>query len=124
MKMRKNRGLALAAAFFALCALMTAFYLIAGYGAYLDSDMASELALAEQLVAEKSLFSSEWYYSTEVRLLNTQLIFTPLMALFGGNWQLVRTAGCIALLAILAVSCLYASVAMGARKNMRSCLRD
>ena len=117
MKMRKNRGLALAAAFFALCALMTAFYLIAGYGAYLDSDMASELALAEQLVAEKSLFSSEWYYSTEVRLLNTQLIFTPLMALFGGNWQLVRTAGCIALLAILAVSCLYASVAMGAKKE-------
>ena len=93
---------------------MTLVYLVAGYGAYLDSDMSSELVLAKQLVSEGRLFSSQWYYSTEVRLLNTQLVFTPLMALFGGDWQLVRTAGCVILLAILALSCVCAAKAIGA----------
>lgn len=116
VKRLKNREGWLGAAFFALCALMTAAYLITGYGAYLDADMASELVLARQLVSEGTLFSSEWYYSTEVRLLNTQLVFAPLMALFGGNWQLVRTLGCIILLAILAASCLYAAKTIGAKQ--------
>ena len=48
MKQKRLGGLC-AAASFLLCALMTGFYLIAGYGAYLDSDMASELALASLL---------------------------------------------------------------------------
>lgn len=115
VKRGKEKELWLGAAFFALCALVTGFYLIAGYGAYLDSDMSSELALARQLVSEGTLFSSEWYYSTEMRLINTQLVFTPLMALFGGDWQLVRTLGCIILLAILAASCVYAARGIGAK---------
>lgn len=115
MKNLRNKENWLAAAFFCLCVLMTSVYLIAGYGAYLDSDMSSELVLAKQLVSEGRLFSSQWYYSTEVRLLNTQLVFMPLMALFGENWQLVRTLGCMILLAILALSCLYAAKAIGAR---------
>ncbi|MBQ7887212.1 MAG: hypothetical protein IJ313_10010 [Clostridia bacterium] len=116
MKVLKDKGSCLGAAFFALCALMTAAYLIAGYGAYLDSDMSSELALARQLVSEGTLVSAEWYYSTEIRLLNTQLVFTPLMALFSENWQLVRTLGCIILLSILAISCLYAAKGIGAKQ--------
>ena len=43
---QKRLGGLFAAAVFLLCAVMTGTYLIAGYGAYLDSDMASELALA------------------------------------------------------------------------------
>ncbi|MBR4040535.1 MAG: hypothetical protein IKJ11_10645 [Clostridia bacterium] len=115
MKVTNNKGSWLGASFFALCVFMTAAYLLAGYGAYLDADMASELALARQLVSEGTLFSSEWYYSTEVRLLNTQLVFTPLMALFGGNWQLVRTIGCMILLIALAASCLFAARMIGAK---------
>ena len=80
MKQKRLGGLC-AAAIFLLCALMTGFYLIAGYGAYLDSDMASELALASHLAKEGALISSTWAYSTEVRVLSTQLVFTPLMAL-------------------------------------------
>lgn len=115
VKCFKDKGVWLGAAFFALCALMTAVYLIAGYGAYLDSDMSSELVLARQLVSERALFSPQWYYSTEVRLLNTQLVFTPLMAAFGGDWQLVRTLGCMILLAVQAVCSLYAAQAIGAK---------
>ena len=94
MKQKRLGGLC-AAAIFLLCALMTGFYLIAGYGAYLDSEMASELALASHLAKEGALISSTWAYSTEVRVLSTQLVFTPLMALFPHNWRLVRTLACL-----------------------------
>lgn len=110
--MKKN---ALSAAFLGLCLLGTALYLILGYGAYLDSDMSSELELARHLADTGRLVSGEWYYSTEVRLLSTQLVFAPLMALFGGSWRLVRTLGCLILMAILAGSSLYAARKLGAK---------
>ena len=108
----------LAGLFFLICALVTAGYLIFGYGAYLDSDMSSELALARHLAQKGALVSGEWYYSTEVRLLSTQLVFTPLMALFGQNWRLVRTLGCILLLAMMAASTLFACKATGAKRSV------
>ena len=116
MKQKRLGGLC-AAAIFPLCALMTGFYLIAGYGAYLDSDMASELALASHLAKEGALISSTWAYSTEVRVLSTQLVFTPLMALFPHNWRLVRTLGCLILQAALAASAYFCGRSLGARKR-------
>lgn len=53
MKQKRLGGLC-AAAIFLLCALMTGFYLIAGYGAYLDSDMASELAACQAIWRRKA----------------------------------------------------------------------
>lgn len=100
-----------------LCFAMTALYLIAGYGAYLDADMSSELTLAQHLVKEKTLLSTTWYYSTEIRLLATQLVYTPLMALFPHDWQLVRTAGGLILMAALAGACYFAARACGAKKS-------
>ena len=117
MKERWTWRDALAAGFFLLCAAMTAYYLIAGYGAYLDSDMASELALASHLAKEGGLVSRTWYYSTEIRLINTQMIFTPLMALFPDNWRLVRTLGCMILLGMLVAASLFASGQFGANRR-------
>ena len=116
MKQRRPGGL-FAAAIFLLCAAMTATYLIAGYGAYLDSDMASELALASHLAKEGTLISPTWVYSTEVRVLSTQLIFTPLMALFPHNWRLVRTLGCLILQGILAESAYFCGRSLNAEKR-------
>ena len=110
-----------AAAVFLLCAVMTGTYLIAGYGAYLDSDMASELALASHLAGEGKLISGTWVYSTEVRVLSTQLIFTPLMALFPHDWRLVRTLGCLILQGILAASAYFCGRAR--IKSFRCCSR-
>ena len=116
MRHRKLEGIG-AAALFLLCAAMTAGYLIAGYGAYLDADMASELALARHLADEGTLISSTWLYSTEVRVLSTQLVFTPLMALFGGSWRMVRTVGCLILQAMLAASAYFCGRSLGAKKS-------
>ena len=114
---RERLGHWAAVLIFALCAAMTAYYLIAGYGAYLDSDMASELALASHLAKSHRLISTDWVYSTEVRLLSTQLVFTPLMAMFPHNWQLVRTLGDLILLAILAGSTYFCARSLGARRQ-------
>ena len=108
---------ALCGAVFALCCIMTAFYLIAGYGAYLDADMASELALAQHLSEKGVLISDTWYYSTEIRLLATQLVYTPLMALFPHDWQLVRTLGDLILMAMLAGAGFFAARQAGAKRR-------
>lgn len=76
---------------------------------HLDSDMASELTLAQHLCREGTLVSSSWYYSTEIRLLSTQLVYTPLMALFPHDWRMVRTLGNLILAAALAGACYYAA---------------
>ena len=116
MRHRKLEGIG-AATLFLLCAAMTAYYLTAGYGAYLDADMASELALARHLADEGTLISSTWLYSTEVRVLSTQLVFTPLMALLGGSWRAVRTVGCLILQAMLAASAYFCGRSLGAKKR-------
>ena len=116
--MKKARiGNLAALAFLLLCFALSFYYLIAGYGAYLDADMSSELALASHLAQEGTLLSGTWHYSTEVRVLNTQLVFTPLMALFPGNWRLVRTLGCMLLLGLMAVSAYACSRALGAKRE-------
>ena len=56
---------------------------------YIDSDLAGETLLAKECVREKSFIPLGWRYSTELRLLNTQLISAPLF-LFTSNWDLVR----------------------------------
>lgn len=45
---------------------------------YMTSDMASELLLAKECYLQKSLFPRTWFYSTELRVLNTQIISAPL----------------------------------------------
>ncbi|MGN0995858.1 MAG: hypothetical protein ACI4PG_03035 [Candidatus Ventricola sp.] len=118
-RINKRTGWAAAAAAFAVvCAALTAYYLICGYGAHLDSDMAGELSLARHLAQRGTLISSEWRYSTEVRLLNTQLVFTPLMALMPDNWYLVRTLGCLVLIGLLAASAYACGRSLGARRSL------
>ena len=40
----------------------------------LDSDMSSEMILGQLLARNNGILSDQWYYSTELRVLNTQLI--------------------------------------------------
>ena len=50
--------------FFALCATMTAAYLVLGYGAYLDADMSSELVMARHLAQKGVPVSGARMHST------------------------------------------------------------
>lgn len=93
----------LGAFWLALCTGLALYFLIFCRGAYLDSDMSSELMLAELLSREGGIISKNWYYSTELRVLNTQLVFAPLFLLFD-NWHTVRVVGTLILWGILLAS--------------------
>jgi len=73
------------------------------FNKYLDSDMSSELVLAKQLHDEHKILTTEWYYSTELRVLNTQLVFSPLFGIFN-NWHTIRIVGTTLLLLLLLAS--------------------
>ncbi len=72
----------------------------------LDSDMSSELVLAKLLSEEGKILTTNWYYSTELRILNTQLVFAPLFYLFN-DWHMVRTVGSAVLWMLMLVSFWY-----------------
>jgi hypothetical protein len=79
-------------------------YMTWQYGAqWLDSDDSAEMILAELLSREGGIMSKNWYYSTELRVLNTQLVMAPLFCLFS-DWRVVRAVGTGILLVILLLS--------------------
>lgn len=71
----------------------------------LDDDASAELMLAELLHSEKSLYSEDFYYSTEFTLPN-QLIFMLLFQFFDG-WANVRFIGTCILQLVYLASFLY-----------------
>ncbi len=66
----------------------------------LDSEMSSEMILAHQLKESGGIFSGNWYYSTEIRVLNTQLVYSFFFHIFD-DWQIVRIFGNVTLYLIL-----------------------
>ncbi|MBR2534203.1 MAG: hypothetical protein IKE50_05425 [Erysipelotrichaceae bacterium] len=68
--------------------------------------MSSELVLARILASEKVLITKSWFYSSEIRILNTNLVFAPLF-LITNNWHLVRMIGMAILNIILFITFAY-----------------
>ncbi len=65
---------------------------------FINSDDASELVLARILASQHSILTRDWFYSSELRVLNTNLVFAP-MFLFFSSWSMVRaSAGTIMML--------------------------
>ena len=58
----------------------------------INSDDASELILAKMLSKENRFLSRDWIYSSELRVINTQIIRTVLFKLTD-SWTAVRVAG-------------------------------
>ena len=88
------------------------------YGrAYLDSDMASEMVLADLLNQEGGLLSMNWYYSTEIRVVYQQLVFRLGLLLFPENWPAARVFGQAIMLALMAAGYLYFSYGAGAKRS-------
>ena len=57
---------------------------------FLDSDMAAEMMFSELVASEGGLIASKnWYYSTEFRIVYTQLIMVPLFHIFE-SWRVIR----------------------------------
>ena len=59
---------------------------------FLNSDDSSELVLARILASQHSVLTTDWLYSSELRVFNTNLVFAPMFLLFS-SWSHVRAVG-------------------------------
>lgn len=74
---------------------------------WLDSDMAAEMIFSRLLAGSGHLFgTTDWYYSTEFRVLYTQLIMTPLFWI-SDNWHLIRLVTNVVTYVLMLVSYFY-----------------
>ena len=60
----------------------------------IDSDTSSELILGEKLSREGGIMSDSWVYSTELQVVDAQIIYAMLFKLTG-DWSLVRFWGSV-----------------------------
>lgn len=79
------------------------------YFNFITSDDASELVLSKMLASEGGVLSTNWHYSTELEIFNTQLVYSFLFR-FISNFKAVRILGQIILTGLFLASyyfCLY-----------------
>ena len=72
-----------------------------------DSDLASEMILADLLNREGSVISHNWFYSTELKVVNLQWFYRLGLLLFPDDWHLARTFGMAIALALYAAAMLF-----------------
>lgn len=109
----REPGIRLSVVMLVLVFLINTVYVWVNGENLLDSDASSELVLASLLDKEHHILSRAWYYSTELRVLNTQLVYKLFLLLFPHNWHLARTMSIIVFQMILIGSTLYLAHAIG-----------
>ena len=72
-----------------------------------DSDLASEMILSDLLNKEGSIISHNWFYSTELKVVNLQWFYRLGLLLFPDDWHLARTFGMAVTLALYAACMLF-----------------
>ena len=79
---------------FILSILSFIVYITYNFGTnWLNSDHSAELILGKLLSEENAILSSNWYYTTELRIFHQTLFLIPLFKIFN-NWKLIRTITC------------------------------
>ena len=72
-----------------------------------DSDLASEMILSDLLNKEGTIISHNWFYSTELKVVNLQWFYRLGLLIFPNDWHLARTFGMAITLALFAVAMLF-----------------
>ena len=86
-----------------LCIL---FYLNKFLPVFIDSDSSSELLLSKILCDEHKLMTDSWIYSTELRVLNTQIVFA-FFFIFFKEWHTVRMLSIVIFHVVLFLSVVF-----------------
>lgn len=82
----------------------------------LDADLACEMVLANKLNAERSILSTDWFYSTELRVFHSQWFYRLGLLFFSDNWHRARILAAVLMLALFAVLLLWFSKMAGLKK--------
>ena len=72
-----------------------------------DSDLASEMILSDLLNKEGTIISHNWFYSTELKVVNLQWFYRLGLLVFPNDWHLARTFGMAITLALFAAAMLF-----------------
>ena len=72
----------------------------------LDSDMSSELVLGRLLASEHRIVTNSWFYSTEIRILDTNIIY-GLLFIFANSFATVRLLAAPLMILIFCMSFYY-----------------
>lgn len=88
------------------CFAVLLFLLCRHANGWFHSDHACDLILSKLLATNGGILSSDWIYSTELMVFNSQLVYIPLFWLTN-NWQLVHLAGIAIMLTMVVASCWY-----------------
>ena len=89
---------------------------------WIDSDMAAEMIFSKLLAEEgKFISTANWYYSTEFRVLYTQLVMGPLHRIFL-DWHVIRVITNVVFYVVLLYSFYFVCKPLVIRKrNVRLC---
>jgi hypothetical protein len=103
--------------FMVLGALFTLF-LIWKKDFYMEnSDIASDMILGKLLSQEGGILSKNWFYSTELHVVHTQLLYKLLFYIWPDNWLMVRLAAAVVFLILIVASFLFMTRALGLEKE-------
>lgn len=78
-----------------------------------NSDIASDMILGKLLSTEGGILSSNWFYSTELHVVHTQLLYKLLFYIWPDNWLMVRLAAAVVFLVLIAASFIYMAKGAG-----------
>lgn len=79
----------------------------------LDSDISSEMVLANLLNEEGALITGSWYYSTELRVISPVPAYQLGLLIFPDNWHAAHSVGMAIMLAGVAAAMIYLGRAAG-----------
>ncbi len=95
-------------AIFVLAVLFSCYTVFCYPNHFIDSDHASELLLGKLLAGQKKIITSDWYYSTEIKLFSTNIIYLFLFKIFT-SWRTVHIAAMLVFQAMQLGSYCYLS---------------
>lgn len=92
-------------------------YVYSKQGVLLNSDASGEMILASHLNKVGGFLSKDWFYSSELRVLNTQIVYKLGLLFFPHNWHLARTFSVGLFMLFLIAAGWYLMWVMGKKKK-------
>ncbi len=102
--------------FVVLCFLWSGYVTWNATEKLLDGDASSEMVLSSILAEDGGILTTRWHYSTELRVLHTQLVFAPLFHVFH-DWHTIRFAGTMMMQVLLLLSYGFYCQSLGGRRG-------
>lgn len=106
--------------FVAACYVTSVLVFWVGGTSMIDSDFASEMMLSKMLLdGGGGILTNAWIYSTELRVLNTQLVFQLGLLLFPHSWHAARTFAVAVFILLVLLSERYLMKVLGTWERYR-----